>query len=147
MAEASKTIVMEAPRDRIWEVIVDYQQYPEFVDGAQRVKIISRDVGKARIEYGIQLLGKDITYTLDHFEDGPGSMRWELIESNILKGNTGSWKLKDLGGGRTEVTYSLGLDFKIYVPGMILNGLVKSSLPKMLESFEKRTKKVMSSHG
>ncbi len=147
MAEASKTIVMEAPRDRIWEVIIDYQKYPEFVDGAHKVTIHGREPGKVRVEYGIQLLGKDITYTLDHFENGPGEMRWALIESNILKGNTGSWKLKDLGGTRTEVTYSLGLDFKIYVPGMILNGLVKSSLPKMLESFEKRTLKVMKSNG
>jgi hypothetical protein len=40
------------------------------------------------------------------------------------------------------VTYSLALDFKIYVPGLVLNGLVKSQLPKMLECFEKRAKAV-----
>ncbi|MBI3543136.1 MAG: SRPBCC family protein [Deltaproteobacteria bacterium] len=140
MAEASKTVEMTVPRDKLWETIIDYAKYPEFVDGAQKVKILSREAGKARVEYGIQLLSKDITYTLDHFEQGPGGMRWELVDSNILKANSGSWTLKDVGGGRTEVTYSLALDFKIYVPGMILNGLVKSSLPKMLDSFEKRTK-------
>jgi ribosome-associated toxin RatA of RatAB toxin-antitoxin module len=78
---------------------------------------------------------------LDHTEESDGSrISWRFVESNILKDNHGHWTLKDLGNGRTEVTYTLALDFKIYVPGMILNGLVKSQLPKMLESFEKRTK-------
>lgn len=132
---------MSVDRDKLWKVIVDYVKYPEFVEGAEKVKILSREGGKVRIEYGISLLSKDITYTLDHFEDAPNGMRWEIVDSNILKANSGSWKLNDLGGGKTEVTYSLDLDFKIYVPGMILNGLVKSQLPKMLESFEKRTLK------
>lgn len=138
MAEATKTVEMSVPRDRLWQVIIDYPRYPEFVDGSQAVKILSRDAAKARVEYGINLLGKDISYTLDHIEDAPGSMSWQLVESNILKANSGYWRLKDIGGGRTEVTYQLALEFKIYVPGMILSGLVKSSLPKMLTSFENR---------
>lgn len=140
MAEASKTVEMSVSRDKLWKVITDYTKYPEFVEGAQKVKVLSNEGGKVRVEYAISLLSKDITYTLDHFEEAPGSMRWELVDSNIMKSNSGAWTLKDLGAGRTEVTYSLALDFKIYVPGMILNGLVKSSLPKMLESFEKRTR-------
>lgn len=142
MAEASKTITMDVPRDRLWSVITDYEKYAEFVDGVSKVKIVSRETGKVRVEYAISLLSKDITYTLDHAEQGPDKMSWSLIDSNIMKANSGGWTLKDLGGGKTEVTYSLALDFKIYVPGMILNGLVKSSLPKMLESFEKRAKSV-----
>ena len=143
MAEASKTIQMAVPREKLWGVIANYTKYPEFVEGVQTVKVLSRDKAVVRIQYGISLLSKDITYTLDHFEDAPNGMVWKLIDSNILKANSGSWSLKDLGGGKTEVTYLLALDFKIYVPGMILNGLVKSSLPKMLESFEKRTLKEM----
>lgn len=147
MAEASKTVEVAVPRERFWDVIVDYPKYPEFVDGVSKVKILASGAGKTRIEYGINLLGKDISYTLDHFEDGPATMRWELVEGNILKANNGSWVLKDLGGGRTEVTYSLALEFKIYVPGMVLNGLVKSTLPKMIESFEKRALKAMQKNG
>jgi ribosome-associated toxin RatA of RatAB toxin-antitoxin module len=143
MAEASKTIEMGVSQGDLWKVIIDYEKYPSFVDGANTVKILSREKGHVRVQYGIQLLGKDITYTLDHYEDGPGGMRWKLVESNILKANEGAWKLKKLSDSTTEVTYSLALDFKIYVPGMILNGLVKSSLPKMLDNFEKRTRKVL----
>ncbi|MEW6055981.1 MAG: SRPBCC family protein [Bdellovibrionota bacterium] len=142
MAEASKTIEMQVTRDNLWKVITDYEKYGEFVEGVQNVKILSRTKNEVRIQYGIELLGKEIFYVLDHFEDIPDTMSWKLVESNILKANSGSWIIKDLGGGRSEVTYQLALDFKIYVPGIVLNGLVKSSLPKMLGSFEKRTKEV-----
>lgn len=140
MAEATKTVEMAVNRDKLCKIIGDYEKYPEFVDGANRARVLKRDGKVVRIEYAIELLGKAITYTLDHHENWPDGMKWEIVESNILKGNSGYWKLKSLGPDRTEVTYSLALDFKIYVPGMILSGLVKSTLPKMLESFEKRTK-------
>ena len=44
MAEASKTIEMSVPRERLWDVIVDYARYSEFVDGVSKVKILSRDL-------------------------------------------------------------------------------------------------------
>lgn len=138
MAEASRTVEMNVPRDKLWSVITDYEKYSEFVDGVHSIKVLSQDKSKARVQYAIQLLGKEITYVLDHVSESPTKMHWTLVESNIMKSNEGAWELKDLGGGKTEVTYRLALDFKIYVPGMILNGLVKSSLPKMMESFEAR---------
>lgn len=141
MAEASKSIQMPVARDKLWKVIKDYERYPEFVEGVHTAKVLSREGKTVRVQYGIELLGKEITYTLDHHEEGDERMHWEFVESNILKANSGEWVLKSAGANATDVTYSLALDFKIYVPGMILNGLVKSSLPKMLESFEKRALK------
>jgi coenzyme Q-binding protein COQ10 len=140
MAEATKTAIMSIPVDKLWQTIVEYEKYPEFVEGAQTVKVLSREGQKSRVEYKIELLGKDIFYVLDHIEESPTSMKWSLVESNILKSNSGGWVLKSKGDGQTEATYSLNLDFKIYVPGIVLSGLVKSSLPKLLESFEKRAK-------
>jgi coenzyme Q-binding protein COQ10 len=138
MAEASKSVQMPVSRDKLWKVIKDYERYPEFVDGVHTAKVLSRNGGTTRVQYGIELLSKEITYTLDHFDEGDEKMHWEFVESNILKANSGEWILKSTGPNTTDVTYTLALDFKIYVPGMILNGLVKSTLPKMLESFEKR---------
>lgn len=140
MAEATKTVEMDVSRDALWKVITDYERYPEFVDGMSKVKVLSRDGGKTRVEYAITILGKDVVYVLDHSETAPDRMSWTFVESNIMKANSGGWVLRDLGGSRTEATYHLALDFKIYVPGLVLNGLVKSTLPKMFESFQKRAR-------
>lgn len=142
MAEATKTVVMPVPIDKIWDVIVDYEKYSEFVDGVHSVKAKPMGKGKTEAQYSLELLGKEIFYTLEHVENKPHEMSWHMLDSNIMKANTGGWTLKDLGKGKTEVTYRLALEFKIYVPGLVLNGLVKSTLPKMLENFERRAKEV-----
>lgn len=142
MAEATKTMSMSVSRETLWKTILDYERYPEFVDGAKNVKIVSRGKGASRVEYGIEMMGKQIVYVLDHHEEKENEvMSWTLVESNFLKSNAGSWRLKDLGGGKTEATYSLELEFKIPVPGFVLSGLVKSSLPRMLSQFENQAKK------
>lgn len=138
MATASQTVVMNVGRDEIKSVIVDFESYPQFVEGVHSAKTLStQSAGEKRVQYGVSLLGKEIHYTLDHKEEGD-TIRWNFVESNILKENSGSWTLKSLGPNKTEVRYEVTLEFKIYVPGMVLNGLVKSSLPKMLSSFEKK---------
>lgn len=141
MAEASKTLEMSVPSEALWKTVTDYESYPQFVDGVKSVKVLSRTGNSARIQYNIELLGKTISYTLDHVEHAPSKMTWTLVESNVMKANDGGWELKDLGGARVSATYRLALEFKIFVPGMILNGLVKNMLPRMMESFEKRAQK------
>ncbi len=154
MANASKTVEMVVSFEKLWNVITDYEKYPNFVEGVKSVKILSpkllhdvkateyKDPSK-RIEYNVSLLGKEIRYILDHIEDKKtGQMSWSLIESNFFKSNEGSWKLSKLAENKLEVTYSLSLDFNIYVPGLVLNQLVKSSLPKMISGFEKQANSV-----
>ncbi len=141
MAEASKTVEMPVSIDALYKVITNYEKYSEFVDGVHKVAVKARNGNKARVEYAITLLGKDIFYVLDHTEDSPEKMTWEFVESNVLKSNHGGWELKSLGPNLTRVTYNLALDFKIYVPGLVLNGLIKSSLPKMLDNFKARALK------
>ena len=82
---------------------------------------------------------KDISYTLDHKADPKtGKIEWSLVESDFLKKNSGTWELKSLGKGKTQVKYSIEIDFKFPVPGMILNRLIKGGLPKMIGSFGDR---------
>lgn len=140
MAEASKTVVMNVPIEKIWGTIVDYEKYDQFVEGVDAVSVKNRKDGAVQVQYKIELMGKEIFYTLDHVEKKPHEMTWTLVDSNIMKGNKGGWILKDLGEGKTEVTYTLALDFKIPVPGFVLSGLVKGQLPKMLGCFEQRAK-------
>lgn len=142
MAEASKTVEMSVSADQLWSVITDYEKYPQFISTVNTVKILSKEPRKVRAHYGIELLGKEINYVLDHEENGPKQMKWTLVESNIMKSNEGGWTIESIGENKIKVTYTLALEFKIYIPGMVLNGLVKSSLPQMLEQVEKRVKEV-----
>jgi len=65
-------------------------------------------------------------------------VHWSLIESDSFRTNNGRWEIKEAGPGKTDVKYSLEIDFTIPVPGFILNRLVKGSLPSMVKSFVSR---------
>lgn len=138
MAQASTTVVIPVSQSHMWSVITDYEKYNQFVSSTKDVKILSETPGQRQIKYNIELLGKDIFYTLKHIEEAPSKMSWSLVEGNIMKVSNGGWNLKPISPEETEVTYSLELEFKIYVPGFVLNNLVKSTLPSMLKEFEKR---------
>lgn len=143
MAQAEVHEVLSVAKDKMWDAIVRYEEYPKFVDGCTSIQVERKGPGHARVTYHVSLM-KDVTYTLDHKEDkDKGIVEWTLVESDFFKKNVGRWELKDAGAGKTDVLYSLEVEFKIPVPGFILSGLIKKSLPAMVKSMEKQAK----SHG
>lgn len=141
MAQAVFHEVVSADKDKLFQAIVRYEDYPKFVEGCSRVKVERPAAGKARVSYDVSMI-KDISYTLDHVEDAAkGMMEWKLVSSDFIKLNTGRWELKSVGPGRTDLFYQIDIEFKIPVPGMILSRLVKSSLPSMVKSFATQAQK------
>lgn len=141
MATAEIHEVLPVSKDKLWDTIVRYEDYPKFVDGCTAVKVERKSAGHARVTFNISMM-KDVTYTLDHKEDKEkGTVEWTLVESDSFKKNSGRWELRDAGAGKTDTQYKLEVEFKIPVPGFILNGLVKKSLPVMIRSFEKQAKR------
>ena len=63
MAGASKTMTLEVPIEKIWNVIVDFESDPKFMDMVSEAKITSTLEKGRRIDYSVELLGKQITYT------------------------------------------------------------------------------------
>ena len=142
MAQADIHQVVSVPKDQFFATVLKYEDYPEFVEGCQKVKVERPGPGKARVTYEIDIMGQNIHYTLDHVEDAAkGVMTWTLVESNFVKKNVGQWEIKEVAGGKTDVRYQIDIEFNIPVPGFILNRLVKGNLPSMLKSFEEQTKK------
>jgi ribosome-associated toxin RatA of RatAB toxin-antitoxin module len=136
MAQAEVREVLPVAKDKLWATIIKYEDYPQFVDGCKSVKVNRTGPNQARVTYNVSLMSKDIAYTLDHVEDRANHrMTWKLVEGTGMKVNNGTWELKDAGTGKTDVRYSVEVEFSFYVPGLILKGLVKSNLPSMVKSF------------
>lgn len=137
MAHAEIKEVLPVDYDQLFDVICRYEDYPQFIDGCTSVSV-TRNGGKTRAQYRVSLI-KDVQYTLDHDENREtGRVQWELIDSDIFKVNRGFWQLKKLDSGKTEAHYCLEAEFKIPVPSLILNKLIKGNLPQMMKNFEKQ---------
>jgi ribosome-associated toxin RatA of RatAB toxin-antitoxin module len=138
MAKAEIHEVVSVDRDKLFQAISRYEDYPQFVEGCKAARVERKGTGKARVTYHVSLI-KDVNYILDHSEDpAAGIVSWTMVESDTFKVNNGSWTLTSAGPGKTDVHYELEVEFKIYVPGMILNKLIKGPLPSMVKSFVDR---------
>ena len=139
MANASRTEVVDVEINKIYDVLIDYAKYPEFVDGVSAIKVMSQTETSAKVEYSLNMI-KSFKHIINIKQEKPTRLSWTLDSGDLFKKNDGEWKLKDLGNGKTEVTYSLDIDFKMFAPSSILSALTSKNLPVMMESFFKRAK-------
>jgi ribosome-associated toxin RatA of RatAB toxin-antitoxin module len=138
VAKAEFQEVLNVDRDKLYRAISSYEAYPQFVDGVKRTQVDRKSPTEAVVKYNVSIM-KDIEYTLRLTENPEaGTINWTLVGSDVFKVNNGSWLLTPAGPGKTNVRYSVEIEFKMMVPSMILNKIVKSSLGPMVRSFEKR---------
>ena len=137
MAKVSRTETWDCPIERIYEVLIDYDSYKEFVDGVSSVEVHEHSEEGARVTLSLNLI-KKFSYTIKLKHSRPNSISWSLESGDIFKQNDGSWIFTDNGDGTTKVTYSLEVDVKGFVPKSIVNSLTSKNLPVMMKSYEKR---------
>jgi coenzyme Q-binding protein COQ10 len=143
MAKASRTQTFNVDINKIYDVIVDYNSYPDFVLGVNEIEVLVESDTGAKVQYSIDMI-KKLTYVLDLKHDKPNKVSWSFNSGDLFKVNEGSWTLKDNGDGTTEVTYEIELAIKGFIPGakMIVNKLTETSLPSMMSSYEKRAQSI-----
>lgn len=141
MAQAKRSEIFDIDINKFYEVLVDYKNYPEFVTGVNEIEILEFSETSARVKYSIDMI-KKLTYTLKMTHVKPNKVSWAFESGDLFKINQGSWELKDLGNGKTQVDYSIELDIKGFIPGsgMIVNKLTETSLPSMMKSYFQRAK-------
>lgn len=139
MANASRTEIWEEPIEKIYDVIVDYAAYEDFVTGVSAIDVLEQDENGARVQYSINVI-KKIKYTLKLTHERPTRVSWTFEGGDLFKQNDGYWNLKDLGDGTTEVNYYLEVDVKGFAPKAIVNGLTTKNFPAMMQSFHDRVK-------
>lgn len=144
MAQADYSTEVGVDADRFYKVVLDYPSYPRFVEGMKSAEILETNEQKTRVRYRLSMMGKEFTYVLDHVSTPTNrGLSWTLVESDFFSKNTGSWKIEaGSGAARAQVTYALDVEFKISIPGFMLKGLVKGSLPGMVRGFEARAKEI-----
>ncbi len=139
MATASRSITVNVPPEKLFDVIVDYEKYAEFLPEVKKVKV---DAGQGTIKevtYTVDIKAKVITYTLKHTAEKPGKVAWTMIKGEMMKGNDGTWILKPgAQPGTTDATYNIDLKLSSLVPGFIEKALAEQSLPGLLANFKKR---------
>jgi coenzyme Q-binding protein COQ10 len=138
MAGASRSIVVNAPPEKVFDIVIAYDRYPEWLPEVKKIRTSDRKGNEVKVHYEVDFKIKTIRYTILAREERPQRMSWSFVEGEVMKDNKGSWVLEPEGEGRTKVTYNVEVTVGPLVPKSILNTLVDQSLPKMLEAVKRR---------
>lgn len=146
MAAVSREIVFARSAEKVFDVLVDYARYPEFVPGIKGCRILP---GKAArdVEYELDLGIKRVKYVLRHVEERPLRVAWSLVSGDMMKVSNGSWALTP-DGGSTRALYTV--DIQISKPPLIPQSVIdkvsdeltRVQLPKTLEAFKARVERL-----
>lgn len=142
MAEGTvQTIESSAAPDRLYEVALDIETYPEWISGVKEVEVLERnDEGhpvQARmvVDAGVRVISYVLHYTYD-----PEYLQfsWEAEPGDDIKALSGYYEFGELDGGGTEVRYGLRVDPAFPFPGFLKRQAEKHIITNALRGLKRR---------
>jgi len=145
MAQVTKEVLIDVPVEAFYDLVVDYERYPEFVPGIRACRV-RNGTGDKHVEYELDLGVKRIRYVLQMVEQRPTRVAWSLVSGEMMKVSNGSWDLSP-ADGQTRAVYTV--EIQIYRPPLVPQAIVdrvsdeltRVQLPRTLEAFKARAER------
>jgi ribosome-associated toxin RatA of RatAB toxin-antitoxin module len=136
--QTTSSIDIQAPPEQVMAVIVDFEDYPAWVQGMKDVQVVQRDAdGRAeQVHFDLDAGVKD-AYTLAYEYAGPHTLRWRLVDGKLMRAMDGTYELTATSAG-THVTYRLAVDLAIPMIGMLRRKAEKVIIDTALKGLKKR---------
>ena len=134
IAAKHKVIFAAKPQD-VFEVLTDFESYPEFIPEVSYARIVEETDAYTVIDFRINL-GRSFSYTLKFTTKPYQWVRWTYVRGDF-RSNEGSWTLEPKGP-HTEATYRLALDLGRLVPKFVMTALAGFGLSSLLSKYKKR---------
>jgi ribosome-associated toxin RatA of RatAB toxin-antitoxin module len=122
--QASQRLAVAASPQQLFDVVTDFDQYPEWIRDLKAVEVVSRDDEGRPLEvrYRAAAMGRSTSYTLRYdYSDAPRILRWRLVEGDIMRRLDGEYEFVPVAedSGRTEVVYHLTVELVVPLPGFV----------------------------
>jgi ribosome-associated toxin RatA of RatAB toxin-antitoxin module len=145
MADRTQSSVeIDAAPAAVLAVVGDFESYPEWTGAVREVEVLDPGTdGRARrVRFVLDAGAIRDTYVLDYTwdvaADGIGTLSWTLVEAGVLKAMDGSYQLAPAPGGGCAVTYTLAVDVRIPMLGMLRRKAEKVITETALNELKKR---------
>jgi uncharacterized membrane protein len=126
-----KTVEIDAPIERVFEIAADIKNAPEWQGSLKDVEVLEKGADKRAelVETESDAKVKTVKARLRFSYDEPAGITW-VQEKGDTKSLRGWWTFEDLGGGRTRATYGLDVD-----PGRMLGMLLRGPVEGQVRNF------------
>jgi len=139
-SEANRTFEVEVDAEKMFDVITDFEKYPEFLQSLGLVKVVidSQEGNTIVSTTSVKKMGTTVSYTLRYTLDRPRKVTWTLVKGQMMSVNQGTWALEEAGPGRTRVSYTVEVKFGMLVPKTLIKLMINKELPTMMDAFKAR---------
>lgn len=136
---AHGSITINASPKVVMATIVDIPAYPTWSGPIQSTEVleVGPDGRPKRAKFQVDAVITKDTYVLDYTWHGDESVSWTLVEGGMQTSQDGSYTLRDVGDGTTEVGYDLAVDLKIKVPGILRRKVQSGVIDAALKDLKK----------
>jgi ribosome-associated toxin RatA of RatAB toxin-antitoxin module len=143
MADRTRaSIEIGAPADAVMAVIADLRTYPEWTGEVKRAEVLESDPQTGRASRAVLTIDggalrdrQELAYTFE----GDRAMRWSLVKGDMLRSLEGAYTLTPSpDGAATTVEYTLAVDTKIPLLGMMKSKMEKVIIDRALAGLKKR---------
>lgn len=142
MAEGTvQTIESSAPPQRLFDVALAIDSYPQWVTGVKEVDVLERDDEdrpvRARmvVDAGVRVIEYVLRYTYD-----PEYLQfsWDAEPGDDIKSLSGYYEFAELDDGGTEVRYGLRVEPAFPFPGFLRRQAEKHIITNALRGLKRR---------
>jgi ribosome-associated toxin RatA of RatAB toxin-antitoxin module len=139
--QATERTTIDAAPDRVFDVAIDIDKYPEWARDVKEAVVAERDdAGRPlRVAFRAAAMGHSARYVLRYdYGDAPLRMGWVLEEGDIVRRLDGEYVFETYGEGGTEVTYKLVVELAVPLPGFIKRRAESKIMTTALDELKRR---------
>lgn len=137
---------LNAPARLLYEVVTDYERYPEWLPEFRSARILRKEGNEVDVEFVFAVPIKQLRYSIRVHHD-PENLKteWHYLGGEIIDNTEGGWHFIPLGEDRTRIHYRVGVSINVPVSKGLVNRiaslLTETTIPRMFKELEKQAKK------
>ena len=137
MPTVNRSALVRHTPENMFELVNDFERYPEFLPGCRRARLIERDEAHLIGEMTLGRAGIEQSFTTRNDLIEPERIEMSLI-SGPFKRLRGRWLFLPMGDGVCKVCLELEFEFANRLLGMAFGKLFQQVAGQLVDAFSRR---------
>jgi len=139
MREVTRSALVPLPAERLYELIVDIERYPQFVPGCTLARIEERHEHEVVATLGVRRGGLDAEFTTRNTLEPGRAVTMRLVRGPF-KALEGLWTVRPLGDAGCEVSLRLRFEFANRLAGAMFSSVFEETAKNLVDAFVARAR-------
>jgi len=144
MKESNKSIEFNYNAKELFDIVLDIEKYPDYIPWCKKINILKKNKNsiKANMIVNYKLLPTQQFISIVTYDVKNLLIKTQYIEGPLKNLDT-IWKFVKIEKNKTIVNFKIKFEFKNFFHQKISEVFYSLVENKMMESFEKRAKKIL----